>query len=67
MYIGNLQKLKVVKDRITKYDVVDPFKILVMVDSDTENLEFWWGYETTKRYILIHWLQVDLTSAIAYT
>ena len=34
MYVGNLQKLKGVKDWITKYDVVDPFKIPVMVDSD---------------------------------
>ena len=66
MYVGNLQKLKGVKDRITKYDMVDPFKIPVMVDSDTENPALWWGYETTKRDILIHWLQVDLTEAITY-
>ena len=54
------------KDRITKYNMVDPFKILVMVDLDKENLELWWGDETTKRYILVHWSQVDLTSEIAY-
>ena len=58
MYVGNLQKLKGVKDRITKYDMVDPFKIPVMVDSDTENLALQWGDETTKRDILFHWLQV---------
>ena len=37
MYVGNLQKLKVVKKRIKKYNMMDTFKILVMVDSDTEN------------------------------
>ena len=46
--------------------MVDPFKIRVMVDSDTENPALWWGYETTKRDILVHWLQVNLTEAIAY-
>ena len=61
MYVGNLQKLKGVKNRITKYNMVDPFKILVMVDLDTQNLEHWWGDETTKRHILVHRLQVDLT------
>ena len=61
MYVGNLQKLKGVKNRITKYNMVDPFKILVMVDLDTQNLELWWGDETTKRDILVHWSQVDLT------
>ena len=35
MHVRNLQKLKGVKDRIMKYDMVDPFKIPVMVDSDT--------------------------------
>ena len=60
------KNLKGVKDRITKYDMVDPFKILVMVDSDTENPELQWGDEITKRDILVHWLQVDLTEAIAY-
>ena len=46
--------------------MVDPFKILVMVDSDTENPALRWGDETTKREILVHWLQVDLTEAIKY-
>ena len=36
MYVGNLQKLMGVKDQITKYDMVDPFRIPVMIDSDTE-------------------------------
>ena len=66
MYVGNLQKLKGVKDRNTKYDMVDPFKIPFMADSDTENTALWWGDETTKRDILVHWSQVDLTEAIAY-
>ena len=44
--------------------MVDTFKILVMVDSDTENPALWWGGETTKRDILVHWSQVDLTEAI---
>ena len=54
MYVGNLQNLKGVKDRITRYTMVDPFKIPFMVDSDTENLALRWGDETTKRDILIH-------------
>ena len=49
-----------------KYDMVDPFKIPVMVDSDTENTAFRWGGETTKRDILVYWSQVDLTEVIAY-
>ena len=66
MYAGNLQKLKGIKDPITKYEMVDPFKIPVMVNSDTENPALRWGDETTKRDIIVHWLQVDLTEAIAY-
>ena len=58
MCVGKLQKLKGVKDRITKYDMVDPFKIPVMVDSDTENPALWWEDEITKRDILFHWSQV---------
>ena len=46
--------------------MVDPFKIPVMVDSDTENPALWWGDETTKRDILVHWSQVYLTEVIAY-
>ena len=46
--------------------MVDPFKILVMAYLDTEIPELWWGYVTTKRDILVHCLQVDLTEAIAY-
>ena len=66
MYVGNLQKLKVVKDQITKYYMVDPFKIPVMVTSDTENPALRWADETTKRDILVHWSQVYLTEVIAY-
>ena len=66
MYVGNLQKLKGVKDRITKYDMEDIFKILVMIDSDTENPALRWEDETTKKDILVHWLQVDVTEAMAY-
>ena len=61
-----MQKLMGVKDWITKYDMVDPFKILVMVDLDTENLALRWGDETTKRDIIVHWSQVDLNEAITY-
>ena len=46
--------------------MVDAFKIPVMIDSETENPELWWGDETTKRGILVHWLQVDLNEEIAY-
>ena len=49
-----------------KYDMVDPFKIPVMIDSETENPALWWEDETTKRDILVHWPQVDLTEAIEY-
>ena len=41
MYVGNLQKLKVVKDQITKYYMVDPFKTPVKVNPDTENPALW--------------------------
>ena len=54
------------KDQITNYDMVNPFKILVMVDSDTENPALWWGDGPTKRGIIVHWSQVDLTEAITY-
>ena len=66
MYVGNLQKLKGLKDRITKYDMVDPFKIPFMINSETENPALWWGNEMIKREILVHWSQVDLTEAITY-
>ena len=46
--------------------MVDPFKIPVMIDSETENPALRWGYETTKREILVYWSHVDLTEAIAY-
>ena len=46
--------------------MVDPFNISFTVDSDTENPALRWGYETTKRDILVHWSQVDLTEVIAY-
>ena len=51
---------------MTKYDMVDNFKIPVMVDSDTENLALRWGNEMTKRDIIVHWSKVDLTDAIIY-
>ena len=66
MYVGNLQKLKEVKYRIIKYEFVDPFKILVMVNSDTEYPVLRWEDKTTKRDIIVHWSQVDLTEAIVY-
>ena len=46
--------------------MVDPFKIPVMIESETENTALRWGDETTKRDILVHWSQVDLTKAITY-
>ena len=49
MYVGNIQKLKGVKDRITKYDMVDPFKIPVMINLEIENQALRWWYEITKR------------------
>ena len=55
IYVRKLQKLKGVKDQITKYDMVDPFKIPVMVDSDIENPALQWVDETTKRDIFFHW------------
>ena len=48
MYVGNLQKLKGLKDRITKYDMVDPFKIPVMVDLDTEIRHFGGGMKQPR-------------------
>ena len=66
MYVGNLQNLKGVKNIITKYNMVDPFNILVMINLETENTAFQWGDETTNREILVHWSQVDITEAIKY-
>ena len=54
MHVGSLQNLKGVKECITKYGMVNPFNIPVMIDLDTENPALWWGDETTKRYILVH-------------
>ena len=39
MYVGNLQKLRSVHDRATKYDMMDPLKIPVMIDSLTTEPE----------------------------
>ena len=56
MYVGNLQNLKGVKERTKKYNMVDPLKIPVMINSETENPALWWGDETNKRDIIVHWL-----------
>ena len=66
MYVGNLQKLRSVCDRATKYDMMDPLRIPVMIDSLTTEPEDRWGDETTKRGVLTHWSQVDVADIIAF-
>ena len=66
MYVRNLQNLRSVRDRATKYDMMDPLKILVMIDSLTTEPADRWGDETTKRDILNHWSQVDVADIIAF-
>ena len=66
LYVGNLEKLKGVKDCITKYDMMDPFKIPALVDIDTDDPELRWGDETTKRDMLVHWSQIELLEVKAY-
>ena len=55
MYVGNLQKLRSVRDRATKYDMMDHLRIPVMIDSLTTEPADRWGDETTKRDVLTHW------------
>ena len=66
MYVGNLQKLRSVRDRALTYDMMDPLRIPVMIDSlKTEPADLW-GDETTKRDFLTHWSQVDVPDIIAF-
>ena len=64
--MGNLQKLRSVRDRATKYNMMDSLKIPVMIDSLTTKPVDCWGDETTKRDILNHWSQVDVADIIAF-
>ena len=46
--------------------MVYPFNIPVMINSETKNPALRCSDEMTKRDILVHWSQVDLTEAIKY-
>ena len=65
MYVGNLQKLRGVRKRCVKYNMVVPLKVLTMIDVATTDPSFWWGGDTTKRDMLIHWYQINLGKTIA--
>ena len=45
MYVGNLHKLRSVRDRATKYDMMDPLRISVMINSLTTEPADRWGDE----------------------
>ena len=66
MYVGNLHKLSGVRERCVKYDMVDPLKFPTMIDVATTNPSFWWGGETTKRDMLVHWSQINMAETIAF-
>ena len=66
MYVGNLQKLKGIRDRITKYNMADPLKIPNLVDLITENPGKRWGGKETKTDLLNHWSQISLSDVIAF-
>ena len=66
MYVGNLQKLRSVRDCAKKYHMMDPLRIPVMIDSLTTEPADRWGDETTKRDFLTHWSQVDVADIIAF-
>ena len=66
IYVGNLHKLKGVRGRRVKYNMNDPLKILSMIDETTTNPAVIWGYGTTKRYLLVHWYQINLGEVISF-
>ena len=43
IYVGNLHKLKGLRDRCVKYDMKDPLKIHLMVDETTNDTAVQWG------------------------
>ena len=64
--MGKLHKLKGVQDMCVKYDMNDPLKILLMIDETTTNPAVIWGYGTTKRYLLVHWYQINPGEVISF-
>ena len=66
MYVGNLYKLKGVRDRYVKYNMKDPLKIPLMVNETTTNTAVQWGDAMTKSDILVHWSQISLGEVIAF-
>ena len=37
-----------------------------MIDVATTNPSFWWGGETTKSDMLVHWSQINMAETIAF-
>ena len=66
MYVGKLHKLKGVRDRCIKYGMKDPPKIPSMVNNITTDPALRWGDVTTKRYLLVHWSQINLGEVISF-
>ena len=66
IYVGNLHKLKGVRNRCVKYDMKDPLKIPLMVDETTTDPAVRWGDATTKRDLLFHCSQINLGEVIAF-
>ena len=66
MYVGNLHKLKGLRNRCVKYDMKDPLNIPSMVDEMTTDPAVRWGDMTTKRYLLVHWYQINPGEVISF-
>ena len=66
MYVGNLHKLRGVRERCVKYDMVNPLKVPTMIYVATIDPSLQWGGETTKRDMLVHWSQINLADTIAF-
>ena len=64
--MGNLNNLNGVHERCVKSDMVDTLKVPTMIDVVTTNISLQWVGETTKRYMLVHWSQINLTETIAF-
>ena len=66
MYLGNLHKLRGVRKRCVKYNMMDPLNVPAIIDVVTNDPSFRWGVETTKRDMLAHWSQINLSETIAF-
>ena len=66
MYLGNLHKIRGVRKLCVKYNMMDPLNVPAIIDVVTNDPSFRWGVETTKRDMLAHWSQINLSETIAF-